>query len=79
VKTHDGATRREPDDLYDELYERFGKPLEREHAGAFVAIAQDGQAVIGKTLLEAAERAAASLGRGVFIYKVGDRAVGRLR
>ena len=40
--------------LADQLYAQYGKPLEAEHAGKYVAIAPDGRLVLGQTMLEAA-------------------------
>ena len=34
----------------DELYERYGKPLEAEHWGEFVAISPDGRTILGTHL-----------------------------
>jgi hypothetical protein len=70
------------DDLagqYDELYERYGRPLEREHRGEYVAISPQGDTVLGQTPYEAARRALDRFGRGSFLFKIGDRAIGHLR
>jgi hypothetical protein len=61
------------------LYEKYGKPLETEHWGEFIAITTDGRTVIGPTLREVTERAEAELGLGVFVFKIGPRAVGKIR
>ena len=63
--------------LYDELYERHGKPLEARHAGEFLAVSPDGRTVLGPTLIEAARTAVEQLGPGVCLYKIGERSVGR--
>ena len=63
----------------DDLYERFGRPLESEHWGEFVAIMPDGRMVLAPTLLAALERAATSFEPGGFVFKVGERVVGRIR
>ena len=65
--------------LYDQLYERCGKPLEAEHTGEYVAISAKGETLLGKSLLEVAEAARARLGAHNFLYKVGPRAVGKWR
>ena len=65
--------------LSDELYEKYGKPLEAEHWGEFVAISQDGKMVLGRTLLEVASKASDVLGRHNFVFKVGEKSVGRIR
>jgi hypothetical protein len=59
----------------DALYEQYGKPLEVEHWGEYVAIAQDGRTVLAPTALEAADRAEKTLGLGVFLFKVGEKVV----
>ena len=64
------------DQLFDELYDTYGKPLEDEHAGAFLAVSPEGRTVLGPTLIEVAHRAVAELGAGCFLYKIGARAVG---
>jgi len=70
------------DDLsrdYDELYERFGRPLERDHRGEYVVISPRGDVALGKTMQEAAQQGATRFGPGCLLYKVGARAVGRWR
>ena len=57
------------------LYEQYGKPLEHEHWGEYVVISSAGDTVLGATLVEAAQAAAATLGRGHFAYKIGERSV----
>jgi hypothetical protein len=63
----------------DRLYEQYGKPLEGEHWGEFVAICEDGRVLLGTDLCELAFRAVETLGKGSYIFKVGDKAVGRMR
>ena len=59
------------------LYERYGKPLEAEHAGEYVSIAPDGRALLARTLDAAMVDGAARFGPGNFVFKVGDLVVGR--
>ena len=59
------------------LYEQYGKPLEAEHWGEFVAIAGDGRYVLGTDSHEVTRRAVKELGRGTHMYKVGPRVMGR--
>jgi hypothetical protein len=69
----------ENDDLarkYDERYLRYGKPLEVEHMGEFLAISPQGEMVFGTTRAEVAHRAR-TLGQGVFLYRIGHSAVGQ--
>jgi hypothetical protein len=63
----------------DELYERFGKPLEAEHMGEYVAIFPDGVVVIGSTPREVAQRAVETVGRGSYLFCIGRRWVWKLR
>ncbi len=55
------------------LYERYGKPLEAEHEGQYVAIAEDGRTLLASTLVGALAGGAARLGLGNFVFKVGER------
>jgi hypothetical protein len=79
TRTANQPRRDEIDRRYDELYALYGKPLEAEHWGAFVAISPRGETLLGQTLVEVVQGAAAKFGPGNFIYKVGERAAGRLR
>ena len=63
----------------DELYERYGKPLEAEHWGKFIAISPDGRTILGTHLGEVEDNALRQFGKGVHIFKVGPIAIGRLR
>lgn len=63
----------------DELYERYGKPLEAEHWGKFVAIAPDGRTLLGADLSEVEDNALHQFGKDAHIFKVGPIAIGRLR
>jgi hypothetical protein len=54
------------------LYQRFGRPLEAEHRGQYVAISRDGQYVLAPSSTEALIEGAAQFGPGNFIFKVGD-------
>lgn len=63
----------------DRLYERYGRPLEAEHWGEFVAISREGGVVLGPSVLDVMHRAKAELGRGNYVFKVGERVVGGWR
>lgn len=63
----------------DELYERYGKPLEQEHWGKYIAIFPDGRTIIGDTPHEVLDKAVTTFGRGSFVYKIGPRAVWTFR
>ena len=60
------------------LYERFGRPLEPDHSGQFVAIGPDGQTIVGPSAAEVLEHAIAKFGSGNFaLNRVGHRTFGR--
>ena len=61
------------------LYETYVKPLEPEHRGKYVAVARDGRMVLGTDRRELLQRATDALGRGNFLFKVGEEAAGRIR
>ena len=63
----------------DTLYERFGRPLEAQHRGEYVAISPEGKTLLGPSVLDVLQRAKAAFGPGNFIFKVGDKAVGKWR
>ena len=73
---------RRGDELFDkgeELYEKYAKPLEREHWGEYVAISRDGRVVLGPDYLDVSLRAFDQLGTGSFVFKVGEKSVGKIR
>jgi hypothetical protein len=62
------------------LYKRFGKPLEGEQRGKFVAIAPDGALIIDDDQIRVLERAIRQFGSGNFAFrKIGSRALGKWR
>ncbi len=68
----------DPMELGDDLYERYGTPLEPEHWGEFVAISPKGETLLGTDMDEVFLRALDETGRGFFLFKVGEKAVGRV-
>jgi len=60
----------------ESLYERYARPLEREHTGEFVAISAEGKTKLGADLKQLVLEAKTSLGPGNFVFKIGERAVG---
>ena len=59
-----------------ELYERYGKPLEAEYAGDFVAISKQGSVVRAATLQKVLSLSLEQLGKGSYVFKLGaDRSV----
>ncbi len=63
----------------ESLYEQYGRPLEEKHWGEYVAIFPDGIFTLGTSRLDALDKALAQFGTGSFLFKVGDRVVGRWR
>lgn len=60
------------------LYHRYGKPLEEQHQGEYLAIGFDGQTILGKDDGEVLKKAIEALGRGNFAFvRVGYRSFGR--
>ena len=53
----------------DRLYKRYGKPLEQEHKGKFVAIGSDGQCILDNDELALAVQALNRFGRGNFALR----------
>ncbi len=64
---------------YDELYEQYGRPLEHDHAGEYLAVSARGETLLGRTFSEVARKATEKFGPGNFVFRVGERAVGRWR
>ena len=62
----------------DRLYEQYGKLLEEEHWGEFVAISKDGRTLLGPTVRDVLREAEEAFGPGNYMFKLGPRAVGRL-
>ncbi len=63
----------------ENLYDKYGKPLEQDHWGDFVAIFPDGRTLVGTDLMDVSEQALAHFGKGSFVFKVGEKAVGKWR
>ena len=63
----------------ERLYEQYGKPLEQEHQGDFVAITPDGRTLLGTSASEVGRQAKAAFGPGNFVFKLGPRVVGKWR
>lgn len=64
---------------YEAMYDRYGKPLESEYGGKYLAVSPRGETLLGVSLREVARQATARFGPGNFVYKVGERAVGKWR
>jgi hypothetical protein len=63
----------------EHLYRQYGKPLEADHGGKYLAVSEQGKTILANTLLEVVEKARATFGPGSFIFKVGPRSVGTWR
>jgi hypothetical protein len=64
----------------DALYERHGRPLERDHVGEFVAISNDGRVIVGADELRLAQQAVREFGAGAFaLRRIGAAAEVRWR
>ena len=61
----------------EKIYERYGQPLERDHWGDYAAIFPDGKFFVGKDLEDVSTRALSRFGRGSFVFKIGEKAVGK--
>lgn len=67
------------DRLYDKLYNKYGKPLEKDHWGDYLAISENGRTILGKEYLEVVLKARSTFGPGSFLYKVGEKATWKWR
>jgi hypothetical protein len=63
----------------DALYARYGQPFEATHYGRYVAIFPDGTTILGDTVAEVTQRALDTIGRGSFVFKIGEKAAWRWR
>jgi len=54
---------------FDRLYERYGKPLEGEHRGEWIAIGLNGEVILGRDDIEVMEQATARFGKGNFSFR----------
>lgn len=63
----------------DALYERYAKPLENDHWGEYIAISKSGKFVVGADLTDVRWRSLEQLGKGSFVFKIGEMSIGKLR
>ena len=64
----------------DSLYDRYGKPLEQDHRGEYIAIAQDGRIIVDEDDVKVIDQAVDKFGSGNFIFRrVGYSYVDKLR
>jgi hypothetical protein len=60
------------------LYQQYGKPLEKEHSGEYVAISFDGQTIVGQRSGEVLKRSVDTFGSGNFVLsRIGYQTFGR--
>jgi len=59
------------------LYEKYGKPLEGEFAGKYLAVSKTGKIILGESVSALVRKAKTELGPVNFIYKIGERSVGK--
>ena len=52
----------------DSLYERYGKPLEQEHHGKYIAISRDGQVIVDVDDAVVVDQAIERFGSGNFMF-----------
>ena len=62
-------------ELVAQLYEQYGKPLEAEHWGKYLAVHPDGRIVIERDREIGHSRALEELGKGYFLFQVGPKAI----
>lgn len=55
--------------LSDNLYEKYGEPLETGHYGEYVAISREGKIVLGPTLLDVVDKARDIMGQAILSSK----------
>ena len=73
------AASHSPNAESDRLYEQYGKPLEATRWGQFIVVSLSGETIVADSLLEAVQRAIDAFGPGGTVFKIGDKAVGRMR
>lgn len=60
------------------LYEQYGKPLEKDHKGEYLAIGPEEQTILGLSDVEVLQKAMETFGSGNFaLARVGHRTFGR--
>lgn len=61
----------------DRLYAQYGKPLEHERWGDYIAVSRDGRTLLGGNLRVLSGEALDTLGSGTYVVKVGEPEVAR--
>ena len=70
--------RRRMRELGDRLYEQYGKALEEEHWGKYLAVHPDGRTILEDDYHVLTGRAYTELGKGTYVFEVGPRTVHRM-
>ncbi|TSC88326.1 MAG: hypothetical protein G01um10147_231 [Microgenomates group bacterium Gr01-1014_7] len=65
--------------LGDNLYSKFGKPLEDKHWGEYVAISKKGETILSSDMIKLLKKAEKLFTSNSFIFKVGERTVYKWR
>lgn len=61
-----------------ELYEKYGKPLEKKYKGKLAAIGSDGDVILGDSDIKVIEKAIKKFGSGNFAFtRIGYTYVGQ--
>lgn len=71
-------TPKQANKLGDKLYQKYGKPLEKDHWGEFIAISEAGKTVLSVDLKKLFQKSLEKLGPGSFVFKVGEKVVYKL-
>jgi len=61
----------------DRVYEQYGRPLERDHWGEYLAVSQNGETLLARSLEDAVGQAADRFGSDNFVFKIGEKVVGK--
>lgn len=63
----------------DDLYKKYGEPLEDKHWGEYIAISKAGKTVLGDDLIKVMRKSLADFGPGSYVFRVGEKAVYKWR
>ena len=63
----------------DQLYNDYVKPLEKKHQGQYAVLTSKHQLIFAPTLVEVIQQTIKVSPTGNFIFKVGDKVLGKLR
>jgi len=64
---------------FERVYETYGRPLEGEHWGQYLAVSPRDDWVIGDDPLSLSQQASQALGSGGYVYRIGEIDLGRIR